>query len=73
MYRGTVVRLMDYGALMLLAGSGAKALLHISEVSPDRIRDIGDVLQVGWGDGHGSTQHGAWAAQGQGAPPFWAG
>lgn len=40
MYRGTVTKLFDYGALVTLADSGARALLHISEISPTRVRSV---------------------------------
>lgn len=45
-YRGTVTRLMDFGAMVELEPSGLRALLHISEVSAQRVRSIDDVLQV---------------------------
>lgn len=46
-YRGRVVRLLDFGAMLELEGLGLRALLHISEVAPTRIRAIDDVLKVG--------------------------
>ncbi|EFN54220.1 hypothetical protein CHLNCDRAFT_36088 [Chlorella variabilis] len=46
-YRGTVTRLMDFGAMVELEPSGLRALLHISEVSAQRVRSIDDVLQIG--------------------------
>ena len=47
MYRAEVIRLLDYGAMVLLADSGMRALLHISEISAERVRSIEEVLQVG--------------------------
>lgn len=47
MYRGTVSRLLDHGALVCLEPSGARAWLHISEVSPQRLRSIQDALREG--------------------------
>ena len=53
-YRGRVVRLLDFGAMLELEGLGLRALLHISEVAPTRIRAIDDVLQArGRGGGGG--------------------
>ncbi|PSC68371.1 polyribonucleotide nucleotidyltransferase [Micractinium conductrix] len=46
-YRGTVTKLFDYGALVTLADSGARALLHISEISPTRVRSIEEALSLG--------------------------
>ena len=53
MYRGKVVRVLDYGAMLQLevgedGGSGVRALLHISEVSPERVRSMDEALQVSW-------------------------
>lgn len=47
MYRGVVTKLLDFGALVELQGSGLRALLHISEVAQERVRAIDDVLKVG--------------------------
>lgn len=44
---GRVVELLDYGAVVEMAASGAKHLLPISEVSHQKIRDIHDVLREG--------------------------
>ncbi|KAL4429595.1 hypothetical protein ABPG77_008644 [Micractinium sp. CCAP 211/92] len=46
-YRGTVSRLLDFGAHVTLEPSGARAWLHISEVSPQRLRSIEDALREG--------------------------
>lgn len=43
---GTVVKLMDFGAFVQLA-SGVEGLVHISEISEDRITNISDVLKAG--------------------------
>lgn len=42
-----MVKLLDYGALVVLEESGLRALLHISEVSAERVRAMEDVLAVG--------------------------
>lgn len=58
-YRGRVVRLLDFGAMLELEGLGLRALLHISEVAPTRIRAIDDVLQArGRGGGAGGEATG---------------
>ena len=46
-YHASVVRLLDYGAMLQLTDSGMRALLHISEISPERVRSIEEALQVG--------------------------
>jgi small subunit ribosomal protein S1 len=43
---GTVVKIMDFGAFVQLA-SGVEGLVHISEISEDRITNISDVLKAG--------------------------
>jgi len=43
---GTVVRLMDFGAFVKLS-SGIEGLVHLSEISEDRIAKVSDVLTVG--------------------------
>ncbi|MGH4118412.1 30S ribosomal protein S1 [Clostridium sp.] len=43
---GTVVKIMDFGAFVQLA-SGVEGLVHISEISEDRIANISDVLKAG--------------------------
>ncbi len=44
--KGTVARMQDFGAFVQLA-PGVDALLHVSQISPDRIEKPSDVLQVG--------------------------
>lgn len=47
MYRARVLRLLDYGAMVELAPPDSlRTLLHISEVSPQRVRSIEDALKV---------------------------
>ncbi|MGH4123066.1 MAG: 30S ribosomal protein S1 [Clostridium sp.] len=43
---GTVVRIMDFGAFVQLP-SGIDGLVHLSEISEDRIEKVSDVLKVG--------------------------
>ena len=43
---GKVVRLMDFGAFVQLS-SGIEGLVHLSEISEDRIAKVSDVLTVG--------------------------
>lgn len=43
---GTVVKIMDFGAFVQLS-SGIEGLVHISEISEDRITNISDVLKTG--------------------------
>lgn len=43
---GTVVRLMDFGAFVQLS-SGIEGLVHLSEISEERIAKVSDVLKVG--------------------------
>lgn len=38
---------MDYGALLELQPSGLRALLHISDISAERVRSIDDVVKMG--------------------------
>jgi small subunit ribosomal protein S1 len=44
--KGKVTRLMDFGAFVELE-PGVEGLVHISELSPQRVRRVGDVVQVG--------------------------
>jgi small subunit ribosomal protein S1 len=44
--KGKVTRIMDFGAFVELE-PGVEGLVHISELAPQRIRRVGDVLQVG--------------------------
>jgi small subunit ribosomal protein S1 len=43
--QGTVRRLADFGAFVEIA-PGVEGLVHISEISHERVRAVGDVLQV---------------------------
>jgi small subunit ribosomal protein S1 len=44
--KGTVTRHMDFGAFVELE-PGLEGLIHISELSPQRVRRPGDVVQIG--------------------------
>lgn len=44
--KGTVARMQDFGAFVQLA-PGVDALLHVSQISPDRIEKPSDVLKIG--------------------------
>jgi small subunit ribosomal protein S1 len=44
--QGKVMRIMDFGAFVQLE-PGIEGLVHISEVAHQRIRRVGDLLQVG--------------------------
>ncbi len=46
-YYGEVVRLMNFGAFIDLDCGGKEGLLHISQISKERIKNIEDVLHVG--------------------------
>ena len=46
-YYGEVVRLMSFGAFVDLGCGGKEGLLHISQISKERIKNIEDVLHVG--------------------------
>jgi small subunit ribosomal protein S1 len=46
MVEGTVVRLMDFGAFVEIE-DGVEGLVHISEISSERVRKPSDVLKVG--------------------------
>jgi len=43
---GTIVKLMDFGAFVQLE-SGVEGLVHLSEISEERIAKVSDVLKVG--------------------------
>lgn len=43
-YRGTVKRILDFGAIVELGG-GKDGLVHISELAPERVRKVTDILQ----------------------------
>ncbi len=45
-YRGTVSRIVDFGAFVEIL-PGVDALLHISEIADQRISDVRDVLKEG--------------------------
>jgi small subunit ribosomal protein S1 len=44
--RGKVIRLMDFGAFVELE-PGIEGLVHISELSPNRVRRVADIVQPG--------------------------
>ncbi len=44
--KGTVARMTDFGAFVQLA-PGVDALLHVSQISPERIEKPSDVLKIG--------------------------
>ena len=46
-YYGEVVRIMNFGAFVDLGCGGKEGLLHISQISKDRIKHVEDVLHVG--------------------------
>lgn len=46
-YEATVVSIKDFGAFVSIPGCDLRALLHISDVSLQRIRSVDDVLKVG--------------------------
>ena len=46
-YYGEVVRLMNFGAFVDLGCGGNEGLLHISQISKERVKNIEDVLHVG--------------------------
>jgi polyribonucleotide nucleotidyltransferase len=43
-YRGTVKRILDFGAIVEL-GFGKDGLVHISELAPNRVNSVTDVIQ----------------------------
>jgi polyribonucleotide nucleotidyltransferase len=45
-YDGKVVKIMDFGAFVNFLGS-RDGLVHISELSPQRVKTVGDVVNVG--------------------------
>ena len=45
-YKGKVVRIMDFGAFVEVF-PGTQGLLHISEISNERVRQVTDVLREG--------------------------
>ena len=46
-YYGEVVRIMNFGAFVDLGFGEKEGLLHISQISKERIKNIEDVLHVG--------------------------
>ncbi|MDX9974486.1 MAG: polyribonucleotide nucleotidyltransferase, partial [FCB group bacterium] len=44
-YKGTVTRIMNFGAFVSIIGS-KEGLVHISELSPRRVAEVTDVVQV---------------------------
>jgi ribosomal protein S1 len=44
--KGKVTRLMDFGAFVELE-PGVEGLIHISELAPQRVRRVGDIVQAG--------------------------
>jgi ribosomal protein S1 len=44
--KGTVSRLADFGAFVELE-PGVEGLIHISELAPQRVRRVGDIVKVG--------------------------
>jgi len=45
-YEGKVVKIMDFGAFVNFLGS-RDGLVHISELSPQRVKQVSDVVEVG--------------------------
>jgi polyribonucleotide nucleotidyltransferase len=45
-YQGTVVKLLDFGAFVDF-GFSKDGMVHISEISPNRVEDIHSVLSTG--------------------------
>jgi len=45
-YEGTVVKVVDFGAFVNIL-PGKDGLLHISEISSERVENVSDVLSVG--------------------------
>ena len=45
-YDGKVVKIMDFGAFVNFLGS-RDGLVHISELAPQRVKTVGDVVNVG--------------------------
>jgi polyribonucleotide nucleotidyltransferase len=46
-YTGKVVGVKDFGAFIQIPGCDMRALLHISEIAPQRIRAVEDVVKMG--------------------------
>ncbi|PIR37287.1 MAG: hypothetical protein COV34_03640 [Candidatus Zambryskibacteria bacterium CG10_big_fil_rev_8_21_14_0_10_42_12] len=45
-FTGTVIKIAEFGAFVKIS-EHAEGLVHISEISPERIANVSDVLQVG--------------------------
>jgi polyribonucleotide nucleotidyltransferase len=45
-YNGKVVKVVDFGAFVNFLGS-RDGLVHISELAPQRVKQVGDVVQIG--------------------------
>ena len=45
-YNGKVVKIMDFGAFVNFLGS-RDGLVHISELAPQRVKTVSDVVKVG--------------------------
>ena len=45
-YEGTVTRIMNFGAFVSVVG-GKEGLVHISELAPQRVQNVTDVLNIG--------------------------
>jgi len=45
-YNGTVTRIMNFGAFVSVIG-GKEGLVHISELAPQRVQNVTDVLNIG--------------------------
>jgi polyribonucleotide nucleotidyltransferase len=45
-YEGKVVKIMDFGAFVNFLGS-RDGLVHISELAPQRVKQVSDVVEVG--------------------------
>jgi polyribonucleotide nucleotidyltransferase len=46
LYKGTVTRIMSFGAFVGLPGN-KEGMVHISELAPERVQEVTDVLNVG--------------------------
>jgi small subunit ribosomal protein S1 len=46
MIKGTVTRIMDFGAFVQLE-PGVEGLIHVSELSPNRVRRVADIVTAG--------------------------
>ncbi len=45
-YRGKVTRIMNFGAFMEIL-PGKEGLLHVSQISKERVNNVEDVLNIG--------------------------